>query len=165
MIRAVVADLASVTADAVVRPATTRLEPLTPALRRLDALAGPRFSDQCRIRRELPPGSAVVTGGGDLVAEFVVHLVLGAAADAVTTDSVRRAMDAALFQCTQWQIATLACTVPAAGNLAAEAALGAMLGVLRAHMKNATHPATVLIVTANDAERELVNAHLGEAGS
>jgi O-acetyl-ADP-ribose deacetylase (regulator of RNase III) len=159
--RAVVGDLASVAADAVVRPANTRLEPLTPALRLLDEAAGPSFAEQCRVRRELPAGAAVVTGGGVLPAEFVVHLVLGAGDDAVTTDTVRRAMEAALWQCTQWQIATLACPIPAAGNLAPSAALGVLIDVIRAHMRNADHPATVFIVTPNETERAMVQERLG----
>ncbi len=162
MIFAVVGDLASVAADAVVRPANTRLEPLTAALRRLDTAAGPRFVEQCRLRHELPPGAAVVTGAGALAAEFVVHVVLGAGEDAVTIDTVRRAMEAALWQCTQWQIATLACPVPAAGNLAPQAAVSTLLNTVRAHMRNADHPATVLIVTASDTERALVHDSIGQ---
>jgi O-acetyl-ADP-ribose deacetylase (regulator of RNase III) len=157
---AVVGDLASVAADAVVRPANTRLEPLTPALRRLDEAAGPSFAEQTRVHRELPPGSAVVTGAGALPAEFVVHLILGAA-DAVTTDTLRRALEAALWQCTQWHIATLACPVPAAGNLAPSGAVGVLLDAIRTHMRNADHPATVFIVTADDTERAMVQARIG----
>ena len=165
MIRAVAGDLASVAADAVARPATTRLEPLTPALQRLDDAAGPRFPAQRAVRRELGVGSAVVTGAGDLAAEFVVHLVLGPAEDAVTTDTLRRAVEAALFQCMQWQIGTLACPIPAAGNLAPDGALTTLLEVLRVHMRVATHPANVLIITETAAEADLVNARIGQGTS
>lgn len=164
MIHVVTGDLASVIADAVVRPATTRLEPLTPALRQLDAAAGPRFMEQATVRRELPAGAAVVTGGGDLQAEFVVHLVLGVAEDDVTIDTLRRATEAALWQCTQWQITILALPVPALGNLSPGGALNAMLEPIRAHMRNAEHPATVLIVTADAAEHELASARIGQGG-
>jgi len=165
VIHVVTGDLASVAADAVVRPATTRLEPLTPALRRLDEAAGPKFVEQCRVKRELPAGAAVVTGGGDLPAEYVVHLVLGPGPDTVTTDTVGRALDAALWQCTQWQIGTLACPVPAAGNLASEAAASVLLAAIQRHMKNADHPATVLIVTSSDTEHDLVSARIGRSES
>jgi O-acetyl-ADP-ribose deacetylase (regulator of RNase III) len=165
VIRAVAGDLASVAADAVARPATTRLEPLTTARRHLDDAAGPRFIGQRAVRRELGVGSAVVTAAGDLPAEFVVHLVLGQAEDAVTTDTVRRAVEAALFQCVQWHIGTLACPIPAAGNLAAEAALTVLLEVLRAHVRVATYPANVLIVTGTAAEADLVNARIGQGTS
>ena len=108
---------------------------------------------------------SVVTTGGDLPAEYVVHLILGEAADAVTTDSVGRAVDAALWQCTQWQIDTLACPIPAAGNLAPEAAARTLLDAIRRHMRTADHPATVLIVTRDDAEHDLVSARIGQGES
>jgi O-acetyl-ADP-ribose deacetylase (regulator of RNase III) len=161
VILAVVGDLASVAADAVVRPANGRLEAMNPASQHLDEAAGPKFVEQRRVRHELPPGAAVVTGAGQLPAEFVVHIVLGAAEDGVTTDTVRRAMEAALWQCTQWQIATLACPIPAAGNLTAAAAVGAMLEPIRTHMRNADHPATVLVVTDDETERLLVQERIG----
>ena len=161
MIHVVTGDLASVMADAVVRPATTRLEPLTPALRQLDAAAGPRFVEQATVRRELPPGAAVVTGAGDLSAEFVVHLVLGTAEDDVTIDTLRRATEAALWQCTQWQIAILAVPVPSIGNLSPGGALNAMLEPIRSHMRTADHPATVLIV---QGDHELSAAELARHG-
>jgi len=156
MIHVVVGDLASVPADAVVRPATTWLEPLTAALRRLDDAAGPRFQEQRRPSRELPTGSAVVTGAGDLAAEFVVHVVLGATEEDVVADAVRRATEAACWQCTQWQIQTLAAAVPPGDTLAT------MAGALRSHMQNATHPANVLFVVATAAEAETLKARLGQ---
>jgi O-acetyl-ADP-ribose deacetylase (regulator of RNase III) len=165
VIHAVRGDLASVTADAVVRPATTRLLPIVPALHSLDEAAGPRFLEQTRLRHELPAGAAVVTGGGDLAAEFVVHLILGSEPDTVTTDTLRRAMEAALWQCTQWQIEILACPVPATGNLASQAAAATVLDAVQAHMRNADHPATVLIVTPDEHEFAYVSARLGQDGS
>ena len=64
MIRVVVDDLAFLGADAVVRPATTRLAPTTPAVRRLESVAGPGFADSLRLQKELAVGAAVVTAGG-----------------------------------------------------------------------------------------------------
>lgn len=158
MIDAVVGDLASVVADAVVRPATTWLEPLTPALQRLDDAAGPRFVEQRRLARELAVGAAVVTGAGALRAEFVVHLVLGTEPGEPGPIEARRAMEAALWQCTQWQIGTLACPVPASPLL------DAMLGAIGDHMRNSEHPARVLFVADTSAEADSLNARLGQGG-
>ena len=127
--------------------------------------AGQRFLEQRRLSRELAPGAAVVTAAGDLAAEFVIHAILGRAADGITADTVRRAVDAALWQCTQWQIATLACPLPAAGNLAPDAAASVILEAIRAHMRSADHPATLLIVTSDDAEHDLVTARIGQGES
>jgi O-acetyl-ADP-ribose deacetylase (regulator of RNase III) len=142
----------------VVRPATTWLEPLLPALHRLDAAAGPAFSAQRRVHHELAVGSAVVTGAGELAAEYVVHVVYGEPGGTVTADAVRRATEAALWQCTQWRIVTLACPVPP------DDTLEVMLEAVRAHMRNSDHPGNVLVVVASVADAESLNARIGQGG-
>ncbi len=161
MIHVVVGDLASTVADAVVRPATTRLEPITPALRRLDEAAGPRFQEQCHVQWELGVGAAVVTRGGDLAAEFVIHAVIGTSPDDVSADGVRRAVDAALWQSRQWQMQTLAFPALGQGALSTQASAATIIPPIREHLRNAEHPATVLIVVTNDAEREIFAATIG----
>lgn len=76
MIYVVVDDIAFVTADAVVRPATTSLEPTTAALRHLEQVGGPSFLKQIQVNQDLAVGAAVVTGGGDLPAPFVIHAII-----------------------------------------------------------------------------------------
>src|SRR2546422_8403829 len=72
VIRVVVDDLAFLACDAIVRPATTRLDPTTPMVRRLEQVGGTEFVGRLRVHKDLAVGSAVVTGGGgDLPAEFV----------------------------------------------------------------------------------------------
>lgn len=163
MIRVVVDDLASVAADAVVRPATATLQATTPALRRLELAAGSRFQEQCRIQQELAVGAAVVTGAGDLPAEFVIHAVVSSRAEPVTKIGVRRAAAAALRQSAQWHIGTLALPPmgTGAGNLSLEDAADAMVPAVLEHLRNAEHPAQVLIVVASDAERDIFEARIG----
>ncbi len=162
MIRVVVDDIASVSADAVVRPTNGNLEAITPALRRLELAAGPRFRDLCRVQRELAVGAAVVTAGGDLPAELVVHAVIMARGEGVSKSGVRRAVEAALRQSAQWQIGTLA--LPpigiGAGQLSAEDAADALLPAIEEHVRNADHPANVLIVVETDLEREIFETRL-----
>lgn len=150
MILVVVGDLASVAADAVVRPADTSLAPVGPALR-LDEAAGPSFVEQRRLSHELGPGAAVVTGAGDLLAEFVVHTVIGS-----TAETLRRSIEAALWQCAQWHIRTLA--LP---GLMAPDDMTAIVGALQGPMRNADYPATVLIVTGTPEDRDRYQARLG----
>ncbi len=162
----VVGDLASVAADAVVRPANGNLEAITPALRRLELAAGPRFREFCHAQRELGVGAAVVTPAGDLTAELVVHAVIMTRQEPVTKAGVRRAAEAALRQAAQWHIATLALPPlgTGAGQLATEDAAEALLGVVWEHGRNAEHPATVIIVVETDAEREILEARLAGGG-
>ena len=76
MIEVVVDDLAFVRADAVVRAADELLEPVTPAMAALDRHAGERFAALRRVSSPLAAGAAVVTGGGDLAAPLVLHVVI-----------------------------------------------------------------------------------------
>jgi O-acetyl-ADP-ribose deacetylase (regulator of RNase III) len=162
VIRVVVDDLASVTADAVVRPTNGNLEAITPALRRLELAAGPRFRDLCRVQRELGVGAAVVTPAGDLPAELVVHAVIMTSFEPVSKTGVRRAVEAALRQCEQWHIAALALPPigTGAGQLSLEDAADALLSALAEHARSAEHPANVTIVVETDADREILEARL-----
>src|SRR2546427_5480739 len=63
VIRVVVDDLAFLACDAIVRPATTRLDPTTPMVRRLEQVGGTEFVGRLRVHKDLAVGSAVVTGG------------------------------------------------------------------------------------------------------
>jgi len=155
-------DLGSATADAVVRPTNGKLDAITPALRRLEVAAGPKFRDLCRVQRELGVGAAVVTAAGDLPAELVVHAVVMTSAEPVTRAGVRRAAEAALRQADQWRIVTLA-TPPlgtGAGQLSLDDAADTLLGAVFEHGRSAAHPATVVIVVETDAERDVFEARL-----
>ena len=162
MIRVVVDDLASVTADAVVRPTNGNLEAITPALRHLELAAGPRFRDVCHVQRELGVGAAVVTAAGDLPAELVVHAVIMSTIEPVSKAGVRRAVAAALRQSEQWSIGTLALPPlgTGAGQLSIEDAADALLPALEEHLRNAQHPSNVFIVVETDLEREVFETRL-----
>ena len=158
----IVGDLASVAADAVVRPANGNLEAITPALRRLEVAAGPSFRQFCHAQRELGVGAAVVTTAGDLAVELVVHAVLMTRAEPVTLSGVCRAAGAVLRQCEQWHIGTLALPPlgTGAGQLSADDAAAALLDVIWEHGRSAEHPTTVVVVVETDAEREIFEARL-----
>lgn len=167
MIRVVVDDLAFLTADAVVRPATTRLAPTTPAVRRLETVAGPSFADRLRLQKELAVGAAVVTaGGGDLPAEFVIHAVIQSETEPVTRDGVARAWRSTLQQAQEWEFSSV--TVPplgtGAGNLSMEDAANIMVPILETHLGSAAFPANVSIVVETAADRDTFEAALRRRG-
>ena len=167
MIRVVVDDLAFLAADAVVRPATTRLAPTTPAVRRLETVAGPSFADHLRLQKDLAVGAAVVTaGGGDLPAEFVIHAVIQSETEPVTRDGVARAWRSALQQAQEWEFSSV--TVPplgtGAGNLSMEDAAAIMVAILDAHLGGASFPSEVSIVVETAADRDAFEAVLRRHG-
>jgi hypothetical protein len=90
VIQVVVDDIAFVHADAVIRPATATLEPTASALRHLELVGGPAFASLLRVQQPLAVGAAVVTGSGELSAEFVIHAVIRSVTEPVSATTVRR---------------------------------------------------------------------------
>ena len=88
----VVDDLASIEADAVVRPATDTLDPTSAALRQLERIGGSRFQQQLQTQAPLVVGAATVTGAGDLPAGFVIHAIIRSESEPVFRSGVKRAL-------------------------------------------------------------------------
>ena len=160
MIEVVVDDLAFVEADAILRPADDTLAPLTPAMKRLDLQAGARFAALCRVQSPLDAGAAVVTGGGDLSAPLVVHLVLQDADGSGGLEVIRRALRSAWQQAAAWQLERIAAPLIGVGpgRLSIEDA-AELLGESFPGKEGALGaPHTLRIVVDSDEERTTVDA-------
>lgn len=162
MISVVVDDLAFVSADAVVRPTTARLEPVAPSLRRLDELAGADFFRQLSMPTRLGVGAAVVTNAGELSAEFVIHAVIWSEDDPVSSAGLKRAIESVLQRSQDWGLARVATPVLGAGpgGLPFEEAARLLVGVLTADLPHVTYPREVCIVVESEEEQLLVQAFL-----
>ena len=161
--RVVVDDLAFFDSDAIVRPATARLDPTTPALRRLEQLGGPVFLERLTVQRDLPVGAAVVTGaGGDLPAEFVIHAIIQSQTEPVSSHGVAQAWRAALKQAQEWEFAHVSAPPLGigAGNLTLEDAAEIMVLELTAHRTQFPFPKAITLVVENDLERDVFEAAL-----
>jgi len=158
VIRVIVDDLATTTADAVLRPADESLGPLTPAMSRLDEHAGPRFAEQRRLTTPLKAGAAVVTGGGDLRAPYVLHVVIRDPDSQVGRDVVRRALVSAWQRATDWDLSTIAAPLvgAGAGQLSVEEAATLLAETFPAEQTGC--PAELHIVVEREADREQVEA-------
>jgi O-acetyl-ADP-ribose deacetylase (regulator of RNase III) len=158
VILVIVDDLATTTADAVLRPADESLGPLTPAISRLDEDAGPRFAEQRRLTTPLKAGAAVVTGGGDLRAPYVLHVVIRDPDSRVGRDVVRRALVSAWQRAADWELSTIAAPLvgAGAGQLSVEEA--AILLAETFPTEQTGCPMELHIVVERDAEREVVDA-------
>jgi O-acetyl-ADP-ribose deacetylase (regulator of RNase III) len=167
VIRVVVDDIAFVAADAVIRPATEKLEPTSAALRHLEQVGGAAFQTQLRVQQPLVVGAAVVTKGGDLPTEFVIHAVIRDQREPVSRLTVRHALTSALQRAVDWGLARV--TVPplgtGAGNLESEDAAEVMCEVLARHVAVAAYPSDVQIVVESNEEKQLFEAALRRAGS
>lgn len=151
-------DLAFFEGDAIARPVTARLGAITPVVRRLELAAGPRLQDQLRVQTELPIGSAVVTGAGDLPVELMIHGVIQSDTDPVTIDGVRRALRSSLQRTSDWQLASvgLAPFGLGAGNLDVEDSARALADAVDQHRAGgAAFPTTLIIVTETADEADV----------
>lgn len=163
----VVDDLAFRAADAIVRPVTSRLDPTTPLVRRLETVAGRAFLDGLRVQRDLAVGAAVVTGGGELPAEFVIHAVIQSDQQPVSPATVARAWLSALQRAQEWEFARV--TTPpigtGAGNLSLEDAAEIMIEVARAHGQVSSFPAELCFVVETADDRDVFEAALKRAAA
>jgi O-acetyl-ADP-ribose deacetylase (regulator of RNase III) len=160
MIEVVVDDLAFVEADAILRPSDDTLAPLTPAMKRLDLQAGPRFAALCQVQSPLNAGAAVVTAAGDLSAPLVVHLVLQDAEGSGGREVISRALRSAWQQASAWQLERLAAPLIGVGpgRLSIEDAAELLAGSFAGRLPAAEAPHTLRIVVDSDDERTTVDA-------
>jgi O-acetyl-ADP-ribose deacetylase (regulator of RNase III) len=159
VITVVVDDLASLRVDAVLRPAGESLEPLAAAASRLDQLAGQRFADQHRVSSPLEAGAAVVTGGGDLVAPFVIHVVIRDSTSPVARTTVRRALVSAWQRATEWGLGRIGAPLVGAdaGQLSLEESATLLVETFP-RPGAADNPAELCIVVERQGDRDAVEA-------
>jgi O-acetyl-ADP-ribose deacetylase len=160
-------DLAFVQADAIVRPADQTLAPVTPAMSRLDLQAGPGFTSLRRVSSPLEAGAAVVTGGGELAAPLVLHVVIQDAETSGDRAVVRRALVAAWHRAADWGLARIAAPLvgTGAGQLGIEEAATLLAETFPAGNVAPTCPNERQIVVERESERETVEAVLARRRS
>lgn len=156
MIDVVMADITTVDADAIVHPVSAEWDPVTPVMRRLELAAGPEMQEQSAKVGELPVGSAVITGAGNLPVDFLIHIIVRSVTEPVSEWVVQRGLQNGLRRCVEWGIERVA--IPpigtGAGNLDAEEAAGLMIPILFDHMNDAEFPKEVLLVAESEYERD-----------
>ncbi len=152
---------------AILRPVTTDWAAVSPATRRLELAAGEALRQQCEKLGELPLGSAVITGAGDLEAEFMVHAAVRARDEGVSAAGVRRALLNGLRRLAEWDLDSVAImpfgTGP--GGLEAEEAAAAMAAVLVEHGRTGASPAEVVVCVENAYEQEVFQTALDRSSA
>lgn len=168
MIEIRLGELEQMEAEAAIRPVSSDFTPVTAAMRRFDEAAGEAVRQQCEQLGELPLGSAVITAGGGVPVDFIVHVAVRSTTEPPTSATVRKGFLNALRRLREWDLRTVA-VVPlgtGAGNLDAEESAEAMLPVLAGQVRDHGEPHRVTIVV-EDAYQESVFAaavvrHAGE---
>jgi O-acetyl-ADP-ribose deacetylase (regulator of RNase III) len=155
-------DLAFYEGEAIARPVNAMLGATTPVMRRLEQAAGPKFADSTRLSQPLPVGAAVVTAAGGLPVELMIHGVVSSDDEQVSRATVRLALLSTMQRAVAFQIREIA-IAPfglGAGNLDVEDSAEVMFEVLTEHMRRASYPASVIIVTETELEAGVFRAHL-----
>ena len=115
---------------------------------------------------EVPVGGAVITPGGALQADFLVHVVVQSGEEPVTASGVRKALVNGLRHACRLGVETMA--IPplgtGAGNLDAEAAADVMVPVLREHLEREDYPRHVLVMVTTAYEMETFAGRLRLSG-
>lgn len=162
MIEIRLGELEETQADAVLRPVSSDWAPVTAAMRRLEAAAGPEVLERCRRLGELPVGSAVITPAGELGVDFLVHVVVRSYDQPVSSPIVERALLNGLRRLEEWAMESVA--MPAlgtgAGNLDADEAADAMLPVILEFLRTAKSLSKVVLVAESEYEREAFERRL-----
>lgn len=162
MIRVTETGLALLGVDAVVRAADEFLGPVGPVSEALDREGGEALRLLRRVQAPLDVGSAVITGAGDLSAEFVLHIVIQGGERPASRDTVRRALTSAWHRAEGWQLTHVAAPLSGLGGLALspeEAAL-ALVETFRDRPQATGFPAELSIVVTSAAERGAVEPFL-----
>ena len=158
-------DLAFVTAEAFAWPVSAELHAPTPVLRRFELAGGPALAKQLAALAPLPVGSAVVSGAGELGAEFLISAVVSSDEEPVTRAGVRRALTSALQRAADWQITHLA--IPpfglGAGNLDIDESADIMIDSIAQHVARAPFPSAITIVLESPIEEEAFASRLARA--
>jgi O-acetyl-ADP-ribose deacetylase (regulator of RNase III) len=156
VIRVVEGDLASIRADALLRPVGEGLEAVSPSGRELERRAGEAVMNKLAQNGPLPQGAAVLTPAGGLEADFLIHVVVHTREEPASEAGVRKALVNGLRRAAEWELADVALpplgTGP--GHLDPEPAARVMVEALRDHMGGDRCPRTVTIVVNGAYELE-----------
>lgn len=155
MIKIVDQALPALRVDAVVRAADAHLRPVGSVSETIDRLAGDRFNSERQLQAALEVGAAVITGGGDLAAEFVLHVVVQSDERAVSRDTVRRALTSAWHRAEGWQLSSVAAALAGFG-LSPEQAAVALVETFRDRPESTGFPAELQIVVETPEQRAAV---------
>jgi O-acetyl-ADP-ribose deacetylase (regulator of RNase III) len=170
MIDVRIGQLGEVEVAAVVRPVASDFTPVTGAMRRFDEVAGPEVREQCTRLGELPLGSAAITGGGELAADYIVHVAIRSSTRNATSGVVRQGLQNALRRLEDWGLDSVA-MVPlgtGAGNLDPEESAEIMIPLLAQRIRDSGRPSSVVVVVEDAYHRDVFQAavarHTGRRG-
>lgn len=157
MIRVVQDSLADVATDAVLRAIGSDLSPVNSTSRDLATAAGPAVEDRLRSVGTLPLGGAVITPGGHLRADYLIHVVVMSDEEPQTLATVRKALRNGLRRASDWALESLAMPPLGIGVGVVEPEVSArgLVEILVTHLEEGEPPHELTIVVSSSYESEL----------
>ena len=164
MITVLVGELGDQPNEAVLRPVRSDMAPLTPAARDVGLRAGTAMTDRLDQLGVVPVGGAVITPGGDLPADFVIHAVIADHEEPQSTTTVQKAIRNGLRRAVDWGLVSLA--LPplglGVGNMGAEEAARVLVELLVDHLNEGQPPLELVIIVGNEYEESVFNTVIAE---
>lgn len=150
-------ELSTAEVEALVRPISSDGQAVTVAGRKMEVSAGDELAERVHELGQLPVGGAVITPGGNLFADFVIHVVVQSADEPATPSGVQRGLVNALRRAKEWGLESLALPPigTGAGSLDAEEAADILVGVLSDHMLDNEEPRRISVVVENEYEEDV----------
>lgn len=157
MIRVAVGRLAEFRGEAVLRTIRSDLDPTTGTSRELGDRAGPTVRARLELGGDIPVGGAVLTPGGGLPADFVIHVVTCARDEPESPLTVERALRNGLRRAADWEVASLA--LPPLGTgvgvMELEEAARLQVEILVEHLAEEGRPREITVLVANAYEEDV----------
>lgn len=165
MIRIVLADASEVEAEAFLRPVSSDLEAVTSASRRLELRAGAGLQEYLQRTGHLPVGGAVITPGGELKTDYLIHAVVQSREENPSEFSVQQALLNGLRRASEWGVESLALFPlgTGAGSLDVETAASLMVPIILRYVQTVGTPGEVIVVVSNEYERDAFHREVGRA--
>lgn len=160
MIEIGLSELADCEVEAILRPIAADGSAATAAARRVELAAGPDPVEQLGRLGDIPVGSAVMTPGGALRAQYLIHLVVRSYDQPVTEEVVRRALANGIRRLDEWGIESVALPIlgTGAGNLDPEVCVSVLVPVLLESARQ--RPRRIVVMVENEYEREVLEREL-----
>ncbi|NNM32795.1 MAG: hypothetical protein HKO53_06995 [Gemmatimonadetes bacterium] len=164
MIEVVVGSPETMGAEAILRPVSDALEPVSTVSRDIGIAAGQEVLDRLGALGELPPGGALVTPAGHLRCDFLVHVSVMGRGEPVDADTVERAFLNGLRRAGAMGLSSLAAPPLGCGaqGLDAERSAAAMRRAVETHRMASPLPDRVVIAVASEYELDVFRRAFSE---
>lgn len=165
MIKVVQGELASQTADGLIRPVQADLTAVDVVGRDLAMAAGPELEERLQGLGAIPVGGAVLTPAGELSVSYLIHVVVMSQDEAQSSMSVQLALRNGLRRAADWGLESLALPALGIGPGAEdpEGAARVLIDILFNHLDEGVAPLDLTVVVGSEYLHDVFERLIGQA--